>query len=576
MGGIESPREPVRHTSAGNPTATLDEVDIRSQLQSRPSRPANYETEDQALRVLAREMAQNPRDMLQTIVEMALDLCNADTAGISLLEGDVFQWEALAGTFGAYRHSTMPRDASPCGICIERDATQLMHLPDRCFPALRTEPLFVESLLIPFHNHGKAIGTVWVVSHSFERKFDREDERIVGVLAHFASAGWQLWKAGEAAAEADHRKDEFLAMLGHELRNPLAAISSAASVLQKVVAAEPSIKHASHAVDIVARQARQVTRMIDDLLDVSRISNGKLQLRTKSIELQTVVADAIEATRSQIERRRHQLSVDLPTAPIILEADPSRLAQLLTNLIDNAAKYTPDGGRIWLSADVAKGALQIVIRDTGIGIRPEHLTSIFDLFTQVDGPLDRAGGGLGLGLTVVRQLVEMHGGSVEAHSEGPGKGSRFTIRLPLPVSTVETGSRARRDAAHAEPPARRRILVVEDDDDVANSLATSLTLDGHTVKIVPDGPAALEALRAFDPDLVLLDVGLPGMSGHDVARKIRSSVARADLVIVALSGFGSEEDRRLADAAGCDAHIVKPVDPDVLRTVVRRADRGRG
>ena len=561
MSGVD----PVRVTNAAEPTATLEEVDIRAALLSRPDRAPDYEREHAALAALTMELAENPRNMLQKLVEVAVELCDAGTAGISLLEGDVFRWEALAGVFGAHRNSTMPRDASPCGVCITENATQLMYLPDRCFPALRAEPRFVEALLIPFHDHGTPIGTVWIAAHESRRKFDREDERIIGMLAQFASAGWQLWRACAAAEESSRRKDEFLAVLGHELRNPLAAIRSATGVLERFGARDADLGRAA---DVVARQSRHLCRMADDLLDLSRMSRGTLGLQRKAVDLGVAAADAVEATRPQMERRGHRLSMALPTVPIYMEADPIRLTQLLANLLDNAAKYTPDGGHIWLTTESIDDSVHIVVRDTGIGIPEAELLHIFDLFTRVDGASESSAGGLGIGLALVRRVAEMHGGSVEAASDGVGKGSRFTVRLPIIAATVRGLGAPPKAAMRAEAPASRCILVVEDNDDVAQSLAMLLASDGHSVRIVPDGPLAIEAARILTPDVVLLDLGLPGMSGYEVARRIREDTAWAGVTIIALSGYAAEEHRLLAKQAGCDLHLVKPVDPDVLLTML--------
>jgi signal transduction histidine kinase/ActR/RegA family two-component response regulator len=551
-------REPVGHTAeSGGPTATLTEVDIRSELSTRPDRLPDFEGLDRALAILAREMTENPRSMLQKLVETAVDLCKADTAGISLLEGDVFRWEAVAGVFASYRDGTMPRAASPCGVCIDENVTQLMHLPDRHFPALRAEPRFIEALLIPFQVHGRPMGTVWIVSHTDERKFDRGDERVVRTLAQFASAGWQLWNALDTAEEANHRKDEFLAMLGHELRNPLAAIRNATHILQEADTAG----HAT-AVKVVARQSQHLAKLADDLLDLSRIGRGKLELETGPVELQAVVAAAVETTQSQIERRGQKLSVQLPSAPMWLTGDAVRLAQLLSNLLDNAAKYSPEGGRIWVTARSADGQVEIRVRDTGIGIPADKLRAVFDLFTQLESPA----GGLGLGLALVRNLAEMHGGSVEATSEGPGKGSQFTVRLPG-VRAANTAP-AMALLKTATTPNPRRLLIVEDHADVADSLAIILRLDDHEVRIAEDGPAALQALNEFKPDVVLLDVGLPGMDGYQVARRMREEAPESNLTIIALSGYGQEEDHLRSKQAGCDAHLVKPVHLNVLRNML--------
>jgi len=415
----------------------LEQVDIRAELLSRPVRTPDYENEDRAFAVLAKEMAENPRNMLQKLVETAVELCHADTAGISLLEGDVFRWEAVAGVYASSRAGTMPRSASPCGVCIERDATQLMHLADRCFPALRAEPPFVEALLIPFRVQGKPVGTVWIVAHRYDRKFDRADERVVRILSDFASAGWQLWKASKVAEETSRRKDAFLAVLGHELRNPLAAIISASEILTRTQAPDGPGERAAA---VVARQSQHLTRLAEDLLDLSRISQGKLELKKQRVELRAVVVDAVETTRARIERDGHHLSVDLPAEPIWLEADAERLGQLLTNLLVNAAKYTPEGGQISLSADRQEGQLLISVRDTGIGIAREQLEDVFTMFEQLGSSVGRSGGGLGIGLALVRSLAEMHGGSVVAKSAGIGKGSEFAVRLPVAQKPMTDGT----------------------------------------------------------------------------------------------------------------------------------------
>jgi signal transduction histidine kinase/CheY-like chemotaxis protein len=528
-----------------------------SALQSRPPRLPNHEAEREAWAALAREMAESPRNMLQKLAETAVELCQADSAGISLLEGGVFRWEALAGVFAAFRSGTMPRDASPCGICIDRNAPQLMYLPDRCFPALLTEPRFVETLLIPFHFQGKPIGTVWAVSHNYERKFDREDERALRTLAQFASAGWQLWKACEAASESSRNKDKFVAMLGHELRNPLAAILNANDVVQKLGINDSGIEQPA---GVVARQAQHLCRIVDDLIDLARINLGKLDLHRERVELRTIVAQAVETTRAQIEHRRHKLSVRIPAETIRIDGDPARLAQLLSNLLDNAAKYTPNGGLISVVAEVVHDKVCIRVRDTGIGIPSDRISSIFGLYTQLQTPATTASTGLGLGLTLVRTLVDLHGGSVEVVSNGSGKGSQFTIRLPiLPLSAPN--DQPKEANKQSVMPTRRRILLVEDNEDVAESLGQLLAMDGHIVNVAQNGEVALGKLRTFEPEVVLLDIGLPGMDGYHVARRMREATGRKDLVIVALSGYGQDEHRRQAREAGCDEHFVKPVNP---------------
>jgi signal transduction histidine kinase len=419
---------PVRDLTTGTSRTSFAEVDIRAELHSRPRRAPNYEGEHAAFVALTAEMTVNPRNMLQRLVEIAVELCDADTAGISLLDGDVFRWEAVAGVFASARGGTMPRNESPCGVCIDRNATQLMHLADRCFPALLTEPRFVEALLLPFHDHGTPVGTVWIVSHTAERKFDKEDERVMHVLSQLASAAWQLWKTAENLAATSRRKDAFLATLSHELRNPFAAIMTAGSILQQD---SPTSERAARAVQVIARQSQHVSRLLDDLLDIGRISAGKLQLDKQTIDLRTVLADTLETRRLQIERHRHRLTIESATEPLMVDADPIRLAQMLSNLVDNAAKYTPEHGHISVAAWAEKTEILVTVRDTGVGIPQERIEDIFDPFTQLHDTQDASAGGLGLGLALVRSLTELHGGTVGAVSDGPGQGSCFTVRLPI-------------------------------------------------------------------------------------------------------------------------------------------------
>jgi signal transduction histidine kinase len=411
--------------------AFLADVDIARELQRRPRRQPNYEHESLALGMLASELAAQPRNVLQRLVEIAADLCTADTAGLSLLDGDVFRWEAVTGTFAAAKGGTMPRDESPCGVCIDRDATQLMHLPDRCFPSLYAEPRFVEALLIPFHHNGSPIGTVWVVSHTADRKFDAEDERIVKVLAQFASSAWQLWKLYEAAAEASERKSGFLALIGHELRDPLATATTAAALIRQRVSAAGGD---TQPLDVIARQCQHMTRLVDDLLDVAGAENNKLRLEKRLVDIRAIVADAVDAKRRQVENRRHVLQADLGAEPILLHADPVRVTQVISNLLENAAKYTPDGGCIAVAVSRRSAEVQITVTDSGSGIPAEQLTNIFKPFMQLHMANAKRRGGLGLGLPLVQTLTELHGGSVHAASAGEGQGSCFTVRLPVVVA----------------------------------------------------------------------------------------------------------------------------------------------
>ena len=380
-----------------------------------------------------------------------------------------------------------------------------------------------------------------------------------------------LQQQAEALREADRRKDEFLAMLAHELRNPLTPIRNALHIVQ--MRGQERRQAVRQAWAMIERQVETLVRLVDDLLDVSRISRGKINLKKEPVDVATLVARAVEGSRPLIEARRHDLEVTLPDEPMWVEADPTRMAQVLWNLLNNAAKYTPEGGRIWLTAAKEGGEAIIRVRDTGMGIPPEMLPKMFDLFTQAERTLDRAEGGLGIGLTLVRRLTEMHNGVVEAFSAGPGEGSEFVVRLPLlpdvsPVAAAhesDGGKRAKAAVTH-------RILVVDDNRDSADSLAMLLRLVGHDVRTVHDGRQALVVAATYRPDLVLLDIGLPGMDGFAVARHMRSQPELAGVVLVALTGYGSDGDRRQAQAAGFNHHMVKPVHFDTLNELLTALD----
>jgi CheY-like chemotaxis protein/two-component sensor histidine kinase len=367
--------------------------------------------------------------------------------------------------------------------------------------------------------------------------------------------------------EADRRKDEFLAMLAHELRNPIAPILNALHLLRE----EDGGPAAEQAHEVAERQVRHLARLVDDLLDVSRINSGKIHLRKVRVELGEAVARAVETARPLIAARRHELSVSLPDEPIPLEADAARLEQVLANLLNNAAKYTETGGRIAIEAHREGEAAVVRVRDNGIGIAPELLPRIFDLFTQADRSLDRSQGGLGIGLTLVRSLVEMHGGRITAASAGVGKGSEFVVRLPLgsPEALDETEG-----TGHPGPPLEsvearpKRVLVVEDNIDGARLMVRLLQSRGHQIRVAHDGPSALEAAREQRPDVVLLDIGLPGMDGYQVAEQLREMEGMERALLVALTGYGQDEDRQRSHEAGIDLHMIKPVDPEALIKLV--------
>ncbi|MGE0705240.1 MAG: PAS domain S-box protein [Vicinamibacterales bacterium] len=363
----------------------------------------------------------------------------------------------------------------------------------------------------------------------------------------------------EEAEHANRAKDEFLAMLGHELRNPLAAVRMA------IAAATLDDASRTRALEIAQRQTEQLGRIVDDLLDVARITRGQVRLRKSPVVLGELLQRVVEASRSLVDERSHVLTV-LPEAESIhLEADAARIEQAVSNLLTNAAKYTDPGGMITVSSAREGSEAVIRVHDTGIGIAPEVLPRVFDLFAQGERTLDRSEGGLGIGLTLVRRIVELHDGTVHAASPGLGQGAEFVLRLPaLPGPAVATPSRLPVHERQEQALKTARVLVVEDNQDAAEMLAMLLDVLGHEVQVLPDGPAALEAARVNRPDIMIIDIGLPGMNGYEVARALRCEPALRSVVLVALTGYGQAEDKARALAAGFDHHLVKPVDVEVL------------
>ncbi len=824
----------------------FDEIDITDELAFRPSRPPDHRAEAEALVAIAESMTEAPGAVLQRLADAALELCRADSAGISLVEGegrgDCFRRLATAGDFRSHCGDTLPRDSSPCGAVVDRDATLLMADPARHygdFDWLRRPVL--EILLVPFHRGRTAIGTVWVVASTAGRRFDAEDARLVASLARLAAAVVQsladtatisasvrkledlesrldaalaagavtpwIWDIGEdrvvadrnlarlfsvppevadggplagylrmihpddsirvadsirravrsdgeyeeeyrvlqpddsarwvvargrverdghgrparmagvlvditerrlaadalraseefnrrvvesssdcikvldlegrlltlnapgcrlleiddpasclhrpwldfwpaegrgtavaaleaarrgepssfrgecptskgtpkwwdvavtpilglgargrverilcvsrdvtaakraeealrvqaeALVAADRRKDEFLAMLAHELRNPLAAIGHAVKL---AAAAGPLPDNVGWSIDVIDRQMRHLSRLIDDLLDVSRISQGKVRLRRERIDAAPILASAAATVGPLVAERRHRLHLDVDRDGLWVDADATRLEQVVVNLLNNAAKYSDDGGEIRLSASRVGGEVVVRVKDSGVGIPPERLPEMFELFAQGDRTLARSEGGLGIGLTVVKKLVEMHDGRITASSAGVGLGSEFVVRLPAadrppnPVISAPV-------APKAEAPATResRILVVDDNEDTARGMARLLRLAGHRTATAYTGPQAIDVAREFRPGFVLLDIGLPEMDGYEVAARLRRDEGGRHAVIVAISGYGQADDRRRTAEAGFDHHLTKPVDFAALEAIIAGAD----
>ncbi|HEX6985602.1 MAG TPA: PAS domain S-box protein [Planctomycetaceae bacterium] len=417
-------------------------------------------------------------------------------------------------------------------------------------------------ICVPLQVRGKTIGTVTFIGAESGRRYDEHDLELAQELARRAAIAIENARLYRELRDADRRKDEFLAMLAHELRNPLAPIRSALALLDVTGVDDSTARDAR---EIMGRQVDHLVRLVDDLLDVSRIMRGRIELRKQPVKLRDVLDRAVETALPLLRAQRHTFRVDLPEAPIWLDADTVRLAQVFANLLTNAAKYTEPGGTVKLSADLRPGGVYVCVRDTGIGIEPDLLPKVFDLFTQSERSIERSQGGLGIGLSLVKALVELHDGSVSAESEGPGRGSTFCVTLPTIPAPDGLPPARPRAAAPARP---LRVLVVEDIVASARLMATMLErFWGHEVRVAHDGVSALEAAVEFAPQVVLLDIGLPGMNGYDVAHRLRQRPEHRESLLVALTGYGQEQDRRMSADAGFDEHLVKPASVEDLARI---------
>jgi signal transduction histidine kinase/DNA-binding response OmpR family regulator len=443
---------------------------------------------------------------------------------------------------------------------------QMITAPARS-AAVRTDemPLFAqlaEVYCIPLKARGRTLGLLALGLNAASRRFDADTLATAIDLASRAAISLDNALLYRKIHEEDRRKNEFLAMLAHELRNPLAPISNAVHLL---TVQEHDPVRLRWARDIIGRQLKQLVRLVDDLLDVSRITRGKIELKLETIDAAAVVAAAVETSRPNVDQLEHALTILQPPDPVRLRGDFARVSQVLANLINNAAKYTQRGGRISVSAGREGREVVFRVRDSGMGIPAEFLTAIFEPFTQVDRTIERSQGGLGIGLTLVKSLVQLQGGTVSAHSDGRDQGSEFVVRFPAvadapaaTVAAVDVHTRADVSAAGL------RVLVVDDNRDVADTTATILRLSGCDTHVAYDGRTGLDAVERLQPDAVLLDIGLPGLDGYQVAERLRAQPAHRKMLVVAVSGYGQDEDRIRSKAAGFDYHVVKPIDPTVI------------
>ncbi len=420
-------------------------------------------------------------------------------------------------------------------------------------------------VVLPLQARERTFAVLALSVESSSRTFGTNDLALAEAFSSRAAIALDNALLHEEIRFADRQKNDFLSMLAHELRNPLAPIRNASQLLEHHASDEPDVKWACEVID---RQVVQMVRLVDDLLDVARITRDKIHLQRETIELTTVVERALEASQPEIDARNHALHFLLASQPIWIAGDLIRLTQVLTNLLNNAAKYTNSGGQIWLSTSQEGNTAVIRVRDTGIGIPRQMLESVFDLFTQVDRALDRSHGGLGIGLTLVKRLVEMHEGTVEAQSDGLGHGSEFIVRLPtvqIPSSEPTMESHQNGDLHRSDP---KRVLVVDDNRDSARTLSLMLKLMGHDTEVAYDGLGAVKAAATYHPEIILLDIGMPKLNGYEVCRRIREQPGGQSILIAALTGWGQEEDRSRSTEAGFDRHLVKPVDLATLEELL--------
>jgi signal transduction histidine kinase len=440
-------------------------------------------------------------------------------------------------------------DQYPEQVVLEHVAVRFGLPPQEVWQLARLEPPLKHATLRVYADLLATLGNTFL-----RTCYDRAIE--AHRLAEMTRLRDLLQQRSQELTEANRQKDEFLATLAHELRNPLAPIRNAVHILELKSHPDPEVQWG---LEVIDRQLQQMIRLIDDLLDLSRITRNTLDLRKERVDLGEVLQVAVETSRPLIEEGGQEFVVTPPPEPIDLDADPIRLAQVISNLLNNAAKYTERGGHIWLTAERQGHEAAVTVRDTGIGITAELLPRIFEMFTQGDRSQGRAQGGLGIGLTLVKQIVELHGGTIMTHSDGPGTGSTFSIRLPVISAASPMRPRASRENERTAPASSRRILVVDDHLASADALGKLLRIKGHDVRTAHDGLAAVEMADEFRPDVVLLDIGLPKMNGYEVAQRIREQPWGQGMVLIAITGWGQETDRHRSQEAGFDHHLVKPV-----------------
>lgn len=452
---------------------------------------------------------------------------------------------------------------------LSRQAFELGHV---VCESCDSDPTPQDYAAIPLQARQRTIA-VLVIGRARDTAGTGLDVTLAVALASRAATALDNALLHEELVKADRQKVDFLSMLAHELRNPLAPICNSVQLLRMTVTGDDGeLRYVS---DVIERQVSQLVRLIDDLLDVSRITSGKIRLKRQTVDLRQVASLAVEASQPLMESHGHRLTVSLPASPVSMDGDPARMTQVITNLLNNAAKYTPDGGRIQLQVTRTASEATITVRDNGIGIPREMLTSVFELFTQDARTLDRSSGGLGIGLTLVQRLVEMHGGTVQAQSAGPGQGAEFTIQIPIVGESAVSDELPLEAVVESTENPRLRILIVDDNADAADTLAMLCRLNGHQVQVAYDGASCLPIAQTFQPEIVMLDIGLPRLDGYQVAEKLRSSDVTRKALLVAISGYGQPMDEARSRSVGFDAHFVKPVAHSLLMSILQSGSGAR-
>lgn len=553
-------------------SAPLESVIATDELAKRPARIPDIERENHALLQLVAEMGHPSRHVLQRVVEVALDLCRAGSAGVSIVEHrdgqERFRWHAVTGPLRDNLWSIAPQDTSPSAVAVDRSAVQLFARPDRHFRHLaEVKPTILEMLVAPFLVDGRMGGTIWVVAHDRERHFDAEDVQLLVDLSNVAAPAYHAYCLVEGFRDSSRRKDEFLAVLSHEMRNPLAAMSNAVKYLVQTLPLDGDQERAR---GVVQRQLAQVIRLNEDLLDVSRIGHGTLELRTERTDLVSAVRMGREAAAPALAEYDRDISVTLPDAPMWIEGDATRLSQVVTNLLTNAARRTRSGGKVSLTLSRQGGEAAIVVASETDTVAAGWAFSDSDGYAAPSGA-ERRAEAQGIGLTLARNLTEMHGGRVATVNVGSGLDNGFEARFPLLDAagniTLETADRRGDSRSAREPRRRERVLIIDDSVDASDSLAMLLRSWGHDVRTAQGATAGLRLEWDFEPHAVILDIEMPGKNGYEVAAELRVR-RRRDLLLVALSGHAREEDRARSLEAGFDHHLTKPANVDMLRRLL--------